>query len=43
MVNPYLEHEIIVSDVIIRIYNKNPAVFINAKLNTYILHLSQRI
>jgi len=37
--NPFLENEIRVSDVILRIYNENPNVYINTKLNTFILNL----
>jgi hypothetical protein len=35
--NPYLENEIRVCDIILRIYNENPAVYINIKANTFIL------
>ena len=38
-----MEHEIRVCDVILRIYNKNPAVFINTKLNTFILNVSMKL
>jgi len=32
-----------VQDVILRVYNKNPAVFINTKLNTFILNVSIKL
>lgn len=41
IVNPDLDDELRISQVILRIYNRNPAVFINLKLNTFITAVSQ--
>jgi hypothetical protein len=43
IVNPELDDELRISQVILRIYNRNPAVFINLKLNTFITAISQQI
>lgn len=41
--NSYLQDEIIVLNIILRIYNKNPAVFIGNKLNKFILEVSNNL
>lgn len=38
--NPDYENELIVNSVILRMYNYNPSVFINVKLNAFITDLS---
>jgi len=41
--NPDYENELIVDSVILRMYNYNPSVFINVKLNAFITDVSQEL
>ena len=43
MFSPALEKELRVNDIILRIYNKNPAVFIDMKLNPFITDITKEI
>ena len=43
MFSPELENELLVNDIILRVYNKNPAVFINMKLNPFITDITKQI
>ena len=43
MFSPELENELLVNDIILRIYNDNPAVFINMKLNSFITDITKQI
>jgi hypothetical protein len=43
IVNVELEEELRISQVILRMYNRNPAVFINVKLNSFITDVAKEI
>ena len=43
IVNVELEEELLISQVILRMYNRNPAVFINVKLNSFITDVAREL
>ena len=43
IVNPELDEELRISQIILRMYNRNPAVFINVKLNSFITDVAKEI
>lgn len=43
IIDPELEKELLINDIILRVYNKNPAVFINIKLSPFITDITREI